>query len=52
VGVGLSWCRDPRQAGAPARSLPPADKVHTLAVHGNKIVVGTSYRSVLIYDSR
>lgn len=42
---------DPRTQGE-ARSLPTSEKVFTLAVSGNRVVVGTSDRSVLIYDVR
>lgn len=43
--------RDPRKQGE-AKSLPPSEKVYTLAVQGPRIVVGAADRSVLIYDSR
>jgi hypothetical protein len=43
--------RDPRSQGR-AQSLPPSEKVFTLAVSGQRLVVGTSDRSVLIYDVR
>lgn len=43
--------RDPRTQEE-ARSLPASEKIFTLAVSGNRIVVGTSDRSVLIYDVR
>ncbi|TFJ85142.1 hypothetical protein NSK_003565 [Nannochloropsis salina CCMP1776] len=42
---------DPRSQGR-AQSLPPSEKVFTLAVSGQRLVVGTSDRSVLIYDVR
>lgn len=43
--------RDTRKQGD-AKSLPPSEKVYTLAVQGPRIVVGAADRSVLIYDSR
>jgi len=43
--------RDPRKHGE-ARSLPPCEKVYTLAVQGPRLVVGAADRSVLIYDTR
>lgn len=53
--INLARCfyqnRDPRKQGD-AKSLPPSEKVYTLAVQGPRIVVGAADRSVLIYDSR
>lgn len=49
-GVGCG--RDPRRAKGPVASLPASEKVYTLDVREYKLVVGTSDRSVLIYDAR
>uniref|UniRef100_T1IIQ6 Mitotic checkpoint protein BUB3 n=1 Tax=Strigamia maritima TaxID=126957 RepID=T1IIQ6_STRMM len=43
---------DPRAPSSSAGSFPQPDKVYTLAICGDKVIVGTAGRRVLVWDLR